>query len=586
MIGRTLNGVYRLSELVGGGGFADVYLGRDLRTNTIVAVKVLHPHFARDQAILRKFDDEARTAQALVEPHVVRVLDAGQDEGTYFIVMEYVQGHTLAHLVQTRGGLPVDEAVGYVCQVLQALEAAHQARIVHRDIKPLNVMVMPDGVAKVMDFGIAKQEAAGTMTRTGMYLGTPEYMSPEQAKGIPVDARSDLYSTAITLFELLAGQPPFRAASPWEVLSQQVNAEPPPLSRFRQDVPPALEQAVARGLAKAPEQRFQSAAEMRLALEQAISREVAGVPADTGQSPGVSIHSQRRPSGEGPAPAGENRWGRPVPVPFLAVGLVTVVLAAGLGLSRIGDLAPAPTPGPTIAATATRPSSSLASLPTATVAAPTPAPPPPTPTAALAQATAPPATATRVPPTTTPARPSPSPTAAPARATPVAPTATLVVAPTATLVPPTPAPARAAAAEAQPTAPAVPRTPTAAPPTPTPAPVYPAPVLADARADSGSVLLSWSYGGALAADEWFDVIAWPVGSEPRGGIANVKETSYRFGGGRPAGDYNWTIAVIRKQDDRVTELVRAGETKRFSWSPPGGGGGGSPPPCPPDRRNC
>ncbi len=273
MIGRTFNEIYRILELVGGGGFADVYLGRDLRSNTVVAVKILHEHFARDPAIVQRFLREAQFAQTLVEPHVVRVLDAGQEGSLHFIVMEYVQGHTLARLIQDRGQLPVDEAVEYVRQMLQAVGAAHRAGIIHRDIKPQNVMVTAGGLVKVMDFGIAKDVGAATGTQTTMYLGTPRYMSPEQANGERATARSDLYAVAITLFELLSGQPPFNSDTPWKILNLQVNAEPPPISRFRSDVPPLVEQVLAKGLQKDPKRRFQSAEEMLDALEHGVHEE-------------------------------------------------------------------------------------------------------------------------------------------------------------------------------------------------------------------------------------------------------------------------------------------------------------------------
>src|SRR6185437_5827753 len=194
MIGQTLNEVYRVSEKVGSGGFADVYLGRDVRTNTVVAVKVLHDHFASDPTIVERFLREADFAEELVEPHVVRVLDHGNDGDVYYIIMEYVQGHTLAHLVKIQGQLEVEAAVGYIREMLQALGAAHQAGIVHRDIKPQNVMVTAGGLVKVMDFGIAKDVAASNGAQTTMYLGTPRYMSPEQANGEAASPRSDLYA--------------------------------------------------------------------------------------------------------------------------------------------------------------------------------------------------------------------------------------------------------------------------------------------------------------------------------------------------------------------------------------------------------
>ncbi|HUX88424.1 MAG TPA: protein kinase, partial [Chloroflexota bacterium] len=271
MEGQTLNGIYRVLELVGAGGFADVYIGRDLRSNTVVAVKVLHEHFARDPNVVRRFLREAQVAQSMADPHAVRVLDAGQDGAGHYIIMEYVQGLTLAQIIQNRGQLPIQEAVDYTQQVLQALSEAHEHGIVHRDIKPHNLMVTAAGFLKVMDFGIAKDVTAGTLTQSAVYVGTPRYMSPEQARGEKADARSDLYAVSVTLYEMLAGQPPFSGETPWKVLNLQMTAEPPPLETVRNDVPPALLQVLATGLSKDPDRRYQNADDMIHALGAALS---------------------------------------------------------------------------------------------------------------------------------------------------------------------------------------------------------------------------------------------------------------------------------------------------------------------------
>src|SRR5579885_1656229 len=169
MIGRTLNEIFRVADLVGAGGFADVYLGRDLRTNTVVAIKILHEHFTRDPKIVQRFLREAKIAEVLDEPHVVRVLGTGQDDDIHYIVMEYVQGLTLADMVHRNGPMAVDEAVEYIRQMLHALGHAHEHGIIHRDIKPQNVMVVAGGQVKVMDFGIAKDVDAGGGVQTTMY---------------------------------------------------------------------------------------------------------------------------------------------------------------------------------------------------------------------------------------------------------------------------------------------------------------------------------------------------------------------------------------------------------------------------------
>ncbi|HVC33988.1 MAG TPA: serine/threonine-protein kinase, partial [Chloroflexota bacterium] len=269
-MGRTLNEIYRVSELVGTGGFADVYLGRDVRTNTVVAIKILHEHFARDPKIVERFLHEATIAECLNEPHVVRVLDEGRDGEVHYIILEYVQGLTLAQKVKSRGPLPVDEAVDHVRQTLQALGAAHRHGIVHRDIKPQNIMVLSGGQIKVMDFGIAKDVTADSGAQTTMYLGTPRYMSPEQAAGAAASPRSDLYALTITLYEMLAGQPPFSAETPWQILNLQLTATPPPITQHRADVPAMIQQVLVKGLEKDPTRRFQSADEMLDALDRGV----------------------------------------------------------------------------------------------------------------------------------------------------------------------------------------------------------------------------------------------------------------------------------------------------------------------------
>ena len=266
VIGRTLSGVYRVSELVAGGGFADFYLGRDLRTKTIVGVKVLHPHLAQRPNAVSQFFREARAVQALASPHVVRVLDAGEDEGTHFIVMEYVEGHTLAELLADGRKLAPDDAARLARQILAGLEEAHRVGIVHRDIKPQNVIVAPDGAVKIADFGISQLADEPATDSSGALAGTARYISPEQARGSPADARSDLYSVATVLFEMLAGRPPFTAAESPRLLELHANEPAPRLNQFRDDLPVGLVEAVARGLEKSPDRRYQTAAEFREAL--------------------------------------------------------------------------------------------------------------------------------------------------------------------------------------------------------------------------------------------------------------------------------------------------------------------------------
>jgi serine/threonine-protein kinase len=273
LVGQTLNASYRILEPLASGGFGRVYLGRDVRSNAVVAIKILHSDLSSDPALVRRFFREARAVRKITDPHLVRVLHSGRDDDICFLVMEYVAGRTLAQIVKARGPLPVEEAIRYVDQVLQALQVLHRHGVVHRDVKPQNVMVTPEGTVKLMDLGIAKSLVDGTLTaqdgrltQSGAWLGTPQYMAPEQVRAEAVDARADLYAASIVLYELLAGKPPFQGKTAWEVLHQQVNVPPPPLEQVRADLPPALPPYLQRALEKEPARRFQSAAEMRAAL--------------------------------------------------------------------------------------------------------------------------------------------------------------------------------------------------------------------------------------------------------------------------------------------------------------------------------
>ena len=278
---RVLNGRYEIGELIGRGGMADVYLGRDIRLGRSVAIKVLRPDLARDPLFQSRFRREAQAVAGLNHPSVVSVYDTGDQESPGsspedirlpFIVMEYVAGRTLRDLVKAKE-ISIDKAVDYALGVLSALEYSHRSGIVHRDIKPANVMVTADGGVKVMDFGIARAmaDSAATMTQTQAVIGTAQYLSPEQARGETVDARSDLYSAACLLFEMLAGRPPFIGDSPVSVAYQHVRETPPKASSFNPDIPASLDAVLERGLAKDREDRYQDAHAFREALLRARS---------------------------------------------------------------------------------------------------------------------------------------------------------------------------------------------------------------------------------------------------------------------------------------------------------------------------
>jgi beta-lactam-binding protein with PASTA domain len=264
--GTLFAGRYRISRKLGGGGMADVYLAEDQELGRRVAIKMLHGRYANDEQFVERFRREATHAAGLSHPNIVSIYDRGEFDGSYYIVMEYVEGRTLKELIRSRGLCPVPVAIAYTRQILAALRYAHRHGVVHRDIKPHNVIVDSEGVVKVTDFGIARA-GASQMTEEGAIIGTAQYLSPEQARGAPVDQTSDLYSTGIVLFELLTGEVPFTGDSPVEIAMKHLAETPPAPSALRPDVPSDLDLVVVRALAKEPADRYQSAAAMDADLE-------------------------------------------------------------------------------------------------------------------------------------------------------------------------------------------------------------------------------------------------------------------------------------------------------------------------------
>lgn len=281
---RQLAGRYQIGELLGHGGMADVHLGMDSRLGRRVAIKLLKPTLANDPAFRTRFRREAHDAAKMAHPTIVRIFDAGEESVIDpsghetlipFIIMEYVDGRLLKDMVAD-GPIAPEEATRIVSQVLTALEYSHRAGVVHRDIKPGNIMVTASGQVKVMDFGIARavSDSAATIAESSAIVGTAQYFSPEQARGEGVDARSDLYSTGVVLFELLTGQPPFSGENPVAVAYKHVNSEPVPPSTTIAAVSPALDAVVLRSLAKDRFDRYQSAAEFRTDVEAAAAGSV------------------------------------------------------------------------------------------------------------------------------------------------------------------------------------------------------------------------------------------------------------------------------------------------------------------------
>jgi eukaryotic-like serine/threonine-protein kinase len=265
-----VDGRYRIIRRLGSGGMADVYCAEDTQLGREVALKLLYRRFAEDEEFVERFRREASSAAGLQHPNVVQVFDRGEWDGTYYIAMEFLTGRNLKQVVRDHGPLEPALAVDLTIQILKAARFAHRRGIVHRDIKPHNVIVDDEGRAKVTDFGIARA-GASDMTETGSIMGTAQYLSPEQAQGHPVDARADLYSIGIVLYELLTGAPPFDAESPVTIALKQVSEEPVPAMQRNPAVSPALDAVVMRALRKDPAARFQNADEFIAALESAMA---------------------------------------------------------------------------------------------------------------------------------------------------------------------------------------------------------------------------------------------------------------------------------------------------------------------------
>src|SRR5437868_3490590 len=277
LINRTFDKRYVIKRKLGSGGMADVYLAEDQELGRRVALKLLNDRHAADDQFVERFRREAQSAAGLNHPNIVSIFDRGRAEGTYYIAMEYLDGRTLKELLVRNGPTPIPIAIDYARQILSALSFAHRNGIVHRDIKPHNIVVGSDGRLKVTDFGIARS-GASQMTEAGSIVGTAQYLSPEQARGAPVDPRSDLYSLGIVLYEMLTGHVPFTGDTPVEIAMKHLSQVPEPPSSLRSEVPHDLDAVVMRALAKNPDQRYGSAEEMdadlaRVARGVAVSRE-------------------------------------------------------------------------------------------------------------------------------------------------------------------------------------------------------------------------------------------------------------------------------------------------------------------------
>jgi serine/threonine protein kinase len=268
MIGNVF-GNYKVAAKIGEGGMGAVYKAVDLMLERDVAIKVLKPELADQPDVVERFRAEAVTLAKLNHPKIATLYSFFRDSGLYLMVMEFVPGQTLADLIAARGALDCARAVQLFSQALDGIDYAHSLGVIHRDIKPANVMMTPAGIVKVMDFGIARIVGSARMTRAGHLIGTIEYMPPEQVRGQHTDARSDIYSSGIVLYEMLTGRVPFMHDSEYNLMRAQIEEPPPPPREFSADIPVAIERAILRALAKKPEDRFTTAGEFRNALLEA-----------------------------------------------------------------------------------------------------------------------------------------------------------------------------------------------------------------------------------------------------------------------------------------------------------------------------
>ena len=259
MVQRVLDQRYELQELIGSGGMADVYRAQDKVLNRSVAVKILHEQFRRDEEFIGKFHQEAQAAARLSHPNIVNIFDVGISGDDHYIVMEYVPGDTLKSLIQEKGQLPVEDALRIAREISDALAMAHDNNIVHCDIKPHNILMMPDGHAKIADFGIARAVTESTMTYSGNVIGSVHYFSPEQAKGTYITPKSDVYSLGVVLYEMLTGHLPFTGENPVSIAMKHLQEDPVPVRQYNPDIAPVVEAVVMKAMSKDPAMRPDSA---------------------------------------------------------------------------------------------------------------------------------------------------------------------------------------------------------------------------------------------------------------------------------------------------------------------------------------
>jgi len=340
LIGKRLNGRYKLLQLIGGGGMANVYLARDIILDRDVAVKVLRLDFVNDELFIKRFRREAQAATSLNHENIVTIYDVGEDDGIYYMVMEYVRGCTLKQYIQQHAPLPVQEALRMMDQLTGAIAHAHQNGVIHRDIKPQNILVAEDGTLKITDFGIAVALSSTTITQTNSVLGSVHYLSPEQAKGGMATEKSDIYSLGIVMFELLTGQLPFSGESAVAIVLKHLQTETPSVRRWNPNIPQSVENIVLKATAKNPLHRYNSALDMRQHIRTALSPERINEAKFTLPIEDDDEETKVVPIIKSPAPSLEKRENVPVPKEkrskkWIALWALFLLLFIGAGVSAV-----------------------------------------------------------------------------------------------------------------------------------------------------------------------------------------------------------------------------------------------------------
>ena len=273
MIGHVIKGRYKLIDELGRGSFATVYIARDTKNNRIYAVKIMHVEFSDDGELLARFQREADILSHLSDPHIVRIFDYGDESDIHYILMDYIDGQNLKYHTLTHGPMDAFRALDYAKQIAMGLDTAYKHGVVHRDIKPQNIVINSQDVVKITDFGLARSRETVTLTQSNVFMGTAYYIPPEQAEsGRSADTRSDLYSVAAVLFEMLTGRPPFEGETAVDIVIKHMNEKVPSVCRLRSDLPPELDQFMQKAMSKSPDERYLTPKEFIAAIEQIQKR--------------------------------------------------------------------------------------------------------------------------------------------------------------------------------------------------------------------------------------------------------------------------------------------------------------------------